>query len=168
MVPPDFKTYDHNDLYMSFKPVLDFIDRTLDEGVPLSYQSFPFEYHKPAFELYFDSEWMKKDLVIGIKGRRGMSDPEVVRWGESCYIGSESRMESIRKNRIRGAGRKLTSKVRHLRPAKGEALFVLSLDVNFIKEGETLQILNSDPQPLEIVLHVMGHQPSGSHSLNPS
>ena len=32
MVPPAFDPYNHNDLYATFRPVLEFIDRAMDQG----------------------------------------------------------------------------------------------------------------------------------------
>src|SRR5262245_17095705 len=106
MIPPSFDPYNHDDLYTTFQPVLEFIDRAMDEAVPVSYKTFPFRYHEGAYELQFDGNWLKKRLAIGIKGERGMSEAEVIRWGESCLIGSQSRIDLLMENRIRGAGRK--------------------------------------------------------------
>ena len=156
MVPPSFNQYDHDDLYATFKPVLEFINRTLDQGVPLSYKSFPFLYYEGAFELHFDGSWMNKRLAIGLKGPRGMSESEVVRWGESSLIGSQAMIESMRARRITGAVRKHADRVGDIVPAKGVVLFSLNADPNFIKSDELLQIVNQNGlRPIEIVLHVM-------------
>ena len=125
MVPPSFDPYNHNDLYSTFQPVLDFIDRAMDQGVPVTYKSFPFKFHEGAYELRFDSAWMKKKLAIGIKGERGMSEDEVVRWGESCLIGSQNRIEVLRANRIRGADAKTCrASWRHRQRKRSCAVFV--------------------------------------------
>jgi type VI secretion system protein ImpJ len=156
MIPPSFEPYNHNDLYASFKSVLDFINRTLEQGVPLSYQSFPFRYYEGAFELHFEGAWMHKRLAIGMKGPRGMSDSEVISWGENCLIGSQSKIESMREKRITGAGRKHADRVGDIVPANRVALFSLNADANFIESEEVLQIVNREGlRPTEIVLHVM-------------
>jgi type VI secretion system protein ImpJ len=156
MVPPAFNPYNHNDLYASFQPVLEFVDRTMDQGVPVAYKSFPFIYHEGTYQLRFDGTWMKKKLAIGMKGERGMTEDEVVRWGESCLIGSQSRIELLRANRIRGAVRKHADRVGDIATAKGVALFSLSADENFVEPEKLLQIVNREgPRPCEIVLYVM-------------
>ena len=156
MVPPAFDPYNHNDLYSTFQPVLDFIDRVMDQGVPVSYKSFPFQYHEGAYELRFDSNWMKKRLAIGIRGERGMSEDEVVRWGESCLIGSQTRIGLLKENRIRGAVRKHADRVGEIVTAKGVALFSLLADESFVEPDKLLQIVNREgPRPSEIVLYVM-------------
>ncbi len=156
MVPPSFDPYNHNDLYSTFQPVLDFIDRVMDQGVPVSYKSFAFKYHEGAYELQFESIWMKKQLAIGIRGERGMSEDEVVRWGESCLIGSQSRIGILRENRVRGAGRKHADRVGEIVTAKGVALFSLMADESFVEPEKLLQIVNREgPRPSEIVLYVM-------------
>jgi len=68
MVPPAFKPYDHNNLYATFRPVLEFIRQTMDQGVPLSYQTFPFRYRDGAFEIHFDGAWMNKRWQSGLEG----------------------------------------------------------------------------------------------------
>ena len=156
MVPPAFNPYNHNDLHSTFHPVLEFIDRAMDQGIPVTYRSFPFKYHQGAYELRFEGKWMKKTLALGIKGERGMTDEEVVEWGRSCLIGSQGRMELLRANRITGAVRKHTERVGDVVTAKGVALFSLKADENFVEPEKLLQIINGrGPRPCEIVLYVM-------------
>lgn len=158
MVPPSFDPYNHNDLYSTFQPVLESIDRAMDYGVPVAYKSFLFKYQEGegAYELRFDSNWMKKTLAIGIKGERGMTEDEVVRWGENCLIGSQSRIELLRTNRIRGATRKHENRVGEVVTPKGIALFSLLADESFVEPEALLQIVNFEARrPSEIVLYVM-------------
>lgn len=156
MVPPSFDPYNHNDLYSTFQPVLDFIDRVMDQGVPVSYKTFAFKYHEGAYELRFEGNWMKKQLALGIRAERGMSEDEIVRWGESCLIGSQGRIAILKENRIRGATRKHADRVGEIVTAKGVALFSLLVDESFVEPEKLLQIVNRDgPRPSEIVLYVM-------------
>ena len=156
MVPPAFNPYNHNDLYSTFHPVLEFIDRAMDQGIPVTYRSFPFKYHNGAYELQFDGTWMKKKLALGIKGEHGMTEAEIVDWGQSCFIGSKGRMDLLRANRVTGAGRKHADKVGDVVTAKGVALFSLKPDENFVEPEKLLQIVNTKgPRPCEIVLYVM-------------
>lgn len=156
MIPPSFDPYNHDDLYSTFQPVLEFIDRAMDQGVPVTYKALTFEYREGAYEIRFDGAWMKKKLALGLKGERGMSDDEVVRWGESCLIGSQARIEVLRANRIRGAGRKHADRVGDIATAKGVTLFSLMPDESFVEPDKLLQIVNREgPRPREIVLYVM-------------
>jgi len=156
MVPPSFDPYNHNDLNATFQPVLDFIDRVMDQGIPVSYKTFPFKYHEGAYELRFEGPWMTKQLAIGIRGERGMSEDEIVRWGESCLIGSQSRIGLLKENRIRGAVRKHADRVGDIVTAKGVALFSLMADESFVEPEKLLQIVNREgPRPSEIILYVM-------------
>jgi hypothetical protein len=85
-----------------------------------------------------------------------MSEDEVVRWGESCLIGSQGRIELLRANRIRGAVRKRADRVGDIVTAKGVALFSLMADESFVEPEKLLQIVNREgPRPSEIVLYVM-------------
>lgn len=156
MVPPTFSPYNHNDLYATFHQVFEFIDRSMDQGVPVSYKTFLFAYNEGAYELPFDGTWMKKRLAIAMRGDRGMTDDEVIRWGESCLIGSQSRIELLKANRIRGAGRKHAVQVGDIVTSKGSALFSLMVDESFVEPEKLLQIVNREgPRPCEIILYVM-------------
>lgn len=175
MIPDSFAPYNHDDLYTSFKSVLNFINGSLEEGVPLGYKSIPFIYKASAdsgaegggaFELRFDGAWMEKRLAIGMKGPRGMTESDLVKWGENCLIGSESKIKLIGKNRVTGALRKRVDRVHALKqgphsasdivPADGVVLFSLTAEKDVIEADEILQIVNPDgPRPSEIVLHLM-------------
>jgi len=164
MVPPAFNAYNHNDLYSTFEPVLEFIKSAIDQGVPLSYRTFPFQYRDDGgvYELQFDSAWAKKRLALGIKGHSSTSENDVVRWGHNCFIGSDTIMESMRQKRIKGAGRKHADRVGKVIPAGSFVLFSLNADdaddagASFIELDQKLQILNHDGVgPSEIVLHVI-------------
>ena len=154
MVPDPPAPYDHDNLYVSFKPLLDFIDRALDQGVPVSYKSYPFRFRDGVFQLHFDGTWMNKRLAIGIKGPSEMSREDVVKWGESCQIGSQDQIEAIREKRIRGAGRKHAQRVGDIVAPKGEILFSLNADEKFIEANKQLQIINKGKWPTGIVLYV--------------
>jgi type VI secretion system protein ImpJ len=166
MVPPSFARYNHDDLYSTFEPVLDFIKSAIDQGVPLSYKTFPFQFREDgeggAWELQFDGDWSKKRLALGIKGQPATSEPDVVKWGQNCLIGSQTGMDSMRQKRIKGAGRKQTNRVGDVVAAGSFVLFSLNAGdaddagASFIEPDQKLQILNRDGvRPSEIVLHVI-------------
>jgi type VI secretion system protein ImpJ len=164
MVPPAFKPYNHDDLYATFEPVLDFIKSAIDQGVPLSYRTFPFQYRDDGgvYELQFDSAWAKKRLALGIKGQTSTSEIDVIKWGQNCFVGSETMIESMRQKRIKGARRKHADRVGKVIPAGRFVLFSLNADDaddagdRFIELDQKLQILNHDGVgPAEIVLHVI-------------
>jgi len=161
MVPPAFNPYNHDDLYSTFTPIIDFIKTTVDRAFPVKYKTFPFQYLDGVYQLHFDGPWTKKRLAIGIKGQRGIPDEDVIKWGESCLIGSQSKIQPMREKRIKGAGRTLVTRVGDIVPAKGTALFSLNaIEVDdaggsFIEPDKVLQILNLEGErPAEIVLHV--------------
>jgi type VI secretion system protein ImpJ len=166
MVPPSFKPYNHDDLYSSFEPVLDFIKGAVDQGVPLSYKTYPFKYQEDGqggvYELQFDGAWAKKRLALGIKGQPATSETDVVKWGQNCLIASQNGIESMRQKRIKGAGRKHANQVGDIVPSGSFVLFSLNAGdaddagASFIELDQKLQILNRDGvRPAEIVLHVI-------------
>lgn len=166
MVPPPFNPYNHDDLYSTFKPVLDFVKGAIDQGVPLSYKTFPFQYREDVaggvYELQFDGAWAKKRLALGIKGQQTTSETDVIKWGQNCHIASQSSIESIRGKRMKGVVRKHKNRVGDVIPTGRFVLFSLNdpdgddSGASFIEPDSKLQIVNPDGvRPAEIVLHVL-------------
>lgn len=159
LVPPVLAPYDHNDLRPTFEQALNFIFRTIDEGIISTYKVFPFHYQDGAYEIAFDGAWMTKRLVIGMRGQTGMSEKEVIKWGEECLIGSKRKLQAMRANRILGARREQIEADEDLVPPRGVVLFSLKADPEFIEPHEVLQIFNAGVRtgalrPSEIVLYV--------------
>jgi type VI secretion system protein ImpJ len=154
MIPDRFEPYDHNDLYLTFKRVIDFIERKLDEGLPVSYKSFHFHFKDHSFQLHFDGAWMGKQLALAIHGPREMSEEALKLWGESSLIASEGKIQEIRKKRTTGVPRMYAERVGEVGPRKGVVLFALP-DTKEIDPNQTLHILNDGTWPNDIVLHVL-------------
>jgi type VI secretion system protein ImpJ len=154
MIPDRFEPYNHNDLYATFKPLIDFIERKLDEGLPVSYKSFHFHFKDHSFQLHFDGAWMGKQLALAIQGPREMSAEALKHWGESSLIASEGKIQEIRKNRTTGVPRVYAERIGEVGPKKGVVLFALP-DTKHIEPNQTLHILNDGTWPTDIVLHVM-------------
>ena len=154
MIPDPFKPYNHDDLYATFRALIDFIERSLDEFLPVSYESFHFHLEDSSFQLHFDGAWSRKQLALAIQGPRGMSEEAVRRWGETCLIASEGKIEEIRKNRTIGVTRIYAERVGDVGPKKGVVLFSLP-DTKQIEANKMLHILNDGAQPTDIVLHVL-------------
>jgi hypothetical protein len=107
----------------------------------------------------FAPEWVTRRLVIGMRITTGVTEKEMIAWGDECLIGSESVVPSLRDKRIRGANREYVETDRELVPVRGVLLFTLRPEPEFLKPGEILQIRNLGERgrtfsPLEIVLYV--------------
>lgn len=158
MVPPVFAAYNHKDLYASFSQLQEFSFAMMEEGIPESYLAIPFQLVRKTFSLVFDNEWKGRRLFLAMRGQTGMSEQDVVAWGEQCRVGSESVMRSMRDKRILGASRVFIQSYEALVPARGVILFALDFDPQFIKPDETLQVVNDSEgaglHPAEIILYV--------------
>jgi type VI secretion system protein ImpJ len=158
-LPPVFSPYDHNDPRASFQEVLDFSLRMTNEGIPVTYRAWPFQQKDRIFSLMLDPEWATRRLVIAMRISTGVTEKEMIEWGNECLIGSEGIIPSLRDKRIRGANREFLETDRELVPVRSVLLFALRPDPEFVKPGEILQIRNLGERgrlysPLEIVLYV--------------
>jgi type VI secretion system protein ImpJ len=158
MVPPVFRPYKHNDLYTCFLEIQEFCFAMMEEGIPESYLAIPFQLVKKTFSLIFDSSWKEQRIFLAMRGQTGMSEKDVVEWGEQCRIGSESVMRSMRDKRVLGAGRQLVQSYESLVPARGVILFALEYDAQFVKTDELLLAVNDNESagmhPAELILYV--------------
>jgi type VI secretion system protein ImpJ len=159
MLPPVFSAYNHKDLRTSFQEVINFAIRMTNEGVPETYTAYPFKRKESLFHLIFDAHWAARRMVLGMRLGTGVTEKEMIAWGEECLIGSESVFSSLRDRRIRGAQRQFIDKDPELAPVRGVVLFNLRPDSEFIKPGESLQILHLGERgkafaPVELVLYV--------------
>jgi type VI secretion system protein ImpJ len=159
LLPPVFAPYNHNDLRATYQEVVNFVLRMMNEGIPETYTPYPFQLKDRAFGLMFQEEWLGKRLVLGIRKPTTASEKDMIGWGDECLIGAESIISSLRDRRIRGAQRQFIEKDQELVPTRGLVLFGLKADPEFVRSGETLQILNFGDRwktmsPIEIVLYV--------------
>jgi type VI secretion system protein ImpJ len=157
--PPLFHPYDHDDLADTFEEVLAYIRGKVEAGAASSFTVHAFTYEDGVFRINFDPAWATKRLVLGMRGRPGMTESELTRWGMESVIGSDSLMDSLRRNRVRGARRSLIERDEDLVPPRDVLLFSLAPDPEFVEPGQVLQIFNTtahgqDSRPSAIVLYV--------------
>ena len=159
LIPPALKPYNHNDLRATFEQAREFIFRMIDEGILEAYTPISFNFEDGKFSLKLRERWMTEYLIIGVRGRPGLTEESIIRWIKESIIGSVSIIESMIDKRILGAPREKIEGDEELIPARGTLLFSIKVDPEFIKPNEVLQILNmSDPEgknsPSEIVLYI--------------
>ncbi|HEX8775470.1 MAG TPA: type VI secretion system baseplate subunit TssK [Pyrinomonadaceae bacterium] len=158
---PDEPNYNHNDLRASFRPVKDFIEQAVVEGLTSAYEAYPFVYQEgvKVYERPFRAEWRNRRLILALRAQPGVSLTDLVQWGKDCQIGSRRLLLSIKEKRIHGVERKHIEKDEELVSSRGVVLFLLKSDSEFIEPDEPLQIFNRGERshmarPVEIILHV--------------
>jgi len=164
LVPPPFGPYNHNDLYSVFEELQLFVLRMMEQGIPEDYQRIVLEpghtdRQKMFFLRKFRPEWRDRALFLILRGPSGMAEEDLVAWGKSCCVASESVMQSVRQKRILGAARRHIQSYESLVPPRGDILFSLSNDPEFLKADEELRVVNDVEAggklcPSEIVLYV--------------
>lgn len=162
-VPAELRPYDHDDPLAAFREVRQAIQGILDEELSKVFTGFPFRWDRQAFNLYFEEAWLEEptasSLVLGVRARPEISPEATAQWVRKCAIASESQMERMRHQRIRGLERLRIEGETELVPAQGVTLYRLKVDRRYIAGGEVLQIRNLDDpghrmRPVEIVLYV--------------
>ncbi|MCH8293249.1 type VI secretion system baseplate subunit TssK [Candidatus Poribacteria bacterium] len=161
LLPPELPPYNHNDLYATFARATEFVNEMIDK-VPMQFSAFPFDFENGVFSLTFKDTWLKRGLIIGVKGERGMSKEDLQDWINECVIGAQTERQSMLEKRILGVGRDPTDGDEALSPGRDEVLFSLEDDSAFIKSNEALEIFNPGDlrgthRPENIILYV----PSG-------
>lgn len=141
-VPPVFLPYDHNNLRPAFEKVVDFIIRMVQEGIRDEWMVIPFLVGDDLFYRQIEETWLARPLVIGVRGADGVSEREIRGWMVEALIGSESVVQSMRERRILGARRLHKEDAEGYTVAKGQILFEIQSDRNYIMPGEPLQIVN--------------------------
>ncbi|MGB0672075.1 MAG: type VI secretion system baseplate subunit TssK, partial [Rhodospirillales bacterium] len=159
-VPPALPPYNHNDLRGTFNRALDFALRMI-ESVREAYVAIPFERKDGSFELMLDKAWVKGKLIIGARGRPGVSDSEVAAWMEDALMGSEPMVPSMEERRVLGPERRRLEREDSLGlvPVRGVALIELEADPAYVLADEVLQVINrGDPRgeraPADLVLYI--------------
>jgi type VI secretion system protein ImpJ len=152
---PRFPRYDHDSTAEIFLSVGRNLLNTLEMGVQENYTEFRFDGEGHNFSIAFREEWIGRKLVLGILGQ---PTPEMIAWAEDCYIGTESYIEAMSKNRDIGAARVRDDQHEGLRRRPGTILYTVE-DRRCIEAGETLYVYNpvkgpNDPAPARVLLYV--------------
>lgn len=153
---PRFPRYDHHNIAELFESVGGTLFNAIDLGVQENFTEYRFDGEGHAFTLQFREEWVGRKLVLGFMGQ---PTPEIIAWGENCYIGTDRHIESMSKNRDIGARRGRDDQHEGLRRRPGTVLFTLDEDLRRIEPGETMHVYNpvhgpSDPAPTRVLLYV--------------
>jgi type VI secretion system protein ImpJ len=161
-VPPVFAPYNHNDLKASFDPVINFIQSMIEKvknpAIPV-----PFQKNDRIFSCSIKEEWLaSKELIIGIKVGSTITTALANRWLRGAIIASQSMVPQAKEKRILGADRTIIQQVTSLGllESSSQILASISIDPEFIKAGEDLQIFNpsdtDETRPEEITLYIGG------------
>jgi type VI secretion system protein ImpJ len=163
LVPPNFAPYDHGNLKDTFNQVINYIEDTISEGVLDKYTKVPFKYEKElnSFVLNIKSEWMRENLIISVRGSADTSEKELSEWIENSWIGSESKVPTIREQRVKGLerGRPKDDDDIDIVPSRGTILFKLIVNPKYIEPDQNLCIfhpvsMESSSTPDEILLYI--------------
>ncbi len=161
MVPPIFERYDHDDVALSYRPMLAFIERML-ETISESHEAIGFALEENAFRLKLEPKWLTGgELLVGVRGRSGANESELAQWMEEALIGDSGQIPPMLEARIRGTARARIVETERLgiAPPRGTTLFRIAADQKFMAANGRLEISNprdvgGSRRPQGIVLYV--------------
>jgi type VI secretion system protein ImpJ len=153
---PRFPRYDHENISELFEAVGRTLFNTLDLGVQENFTEYRFDGEGHNFNIAFREEWVGHKLVLGFMGQ---PTQEIIGWAENSYIGTETHIEAMSRNRDLGCGRVRDDNHEGLRRRPGTILYTMAEDLRRIEPSETLYIFNplfgpNDVGPTRVVLYV--------------
>ncbi|HEX4955274.1 MAG TPA: type VI secretion system baseplate subunit TssK [Thermoanaerobaculia bacterium] len=172
LLPPQLEPYDHHRLWATFEQARSFVFQALDEGILQSYTGYPFLYKDGSYLLPLDPEWTGRRLVLGVRGRDGVSEADSVAWVETALVASRPMISVARSKVVTGAERQRIEGEGDLLPSRGVTLWTLPSESEYLVPGELLEIRNLDDaegrrRPLEIILYVR-NKPAVGPSAGPT
>ncbi|OJW48492.1 MAG: hypothetical protein BGO67_04470 [Alphaproteobacteria bacterium 41-28] len=162
-IPPRFESYNHLDIGKSFKQLIEYIEKVLNE-IEESYTVIPFILNERVFTLQLQSAWIGDRFVLGARAQPGMTTEELINWINNCVIVTDKYITLAKDNRVLGADRRIVSEVvsMNLVATKGIQLFIVEIDRRYIDPKGILCLFNisddSLTRPLEVVLYNSNQQ----------
>lgn len=103
-VPPKLSRYDHEDPLPVFMEIHDYVVRMVERVREVA-EPIRFSFENGMFGLEMTEEWLRGQLVIGVRPPPAMSTSEVVAWIENAVIASRSKLEHLATLRVKGVDR---------------------------------------------------------------
>lgn len=143
LVPPLTEPYDHLDPRGCIGRLLDGLDLVLDQ-VTQAFAALRFEPVQNGFRHRIEADWLKDELVVGLRLKPGQKREDATDWMESALIAAEDRLDELGSYRLRGAGRRpLTAQeAESFAGNRDMLLYAIACD-DFVLAGAPLFIVNT-------------------------
>lgn len=155
-IPPQFKPYNHNDIYASYDQVRKFILRMIVEGVVETFIRIPFRFEDGMFKVELKPQWRNSDVVIAAHPKVGVQASDLNSWVMSAVIGSENIHPTLKTRRILGAPRSEIERLPDVMVAKGTLLYAMTFDDDSVIFGEDLCVENTLRERADFIPAEMG------------
>jgi type VI secretion system protein ImpJ len=161
ILPPVLRGYSHSDLRGSFAEIERYFEELLG-GIREDYQRITFLESGPAFELTMQPAWLqpgRSTVLIGALASPGVAESDLAAWFDQAVIAGAARMSMVRERRIRGCTRSRVSapETLGLAPRRGEVIFAVQADDQYVQAGDALQVLHpvqgDKGRPRELVFY---------------
>lgn len=169
-IPPLFPPYDHNNIYTSFVPLLEWCNLLID-SLEKAYSILEFTKTDRVYSIMLQHEIFVPTILVGLKAPTSMTEQELADWMRGALIASESFVETARIRRITGVPRALIEDraLLDLMPGRGVLIFKVEMDLHFVKPGERLWIFNPadtpEHRPTQVVLYLKNDILTPSHEI---
>lgn len=165
LLPPVLHGYQHANPRASFAEIEHFFDELLG-AIREDYQRITFADTGAAFALTMEPAWLSgpaPTLLVGAVPPAGMAESDMVAWLEQAVISGGARLSTVRERRIRGCTRTRVPapEALGLAPRRGEVIFSIDADEQYVRAGDALQVLHpmqgEQGRPREIVFYAANH-----------
>jgi type VI secretion system protein ImpJ len=163
IIPLMLPVYNHNDIENCFETCMKEIER-ICKSVNIAYSTLAIEADKQKFfniDISCCIKGPSEYFLFEIVGSENQSRKNLERWVDSCRIGTEDVMESLRKQRHTGATRKVmvSDNQMQIHAAPGNVLMAIDKKSEYIKGGKNILIQCTDSSlyesgPSLIYLHI--------------
>jgi type VI secretion system protein ImpJ len=158
LVPARMPAYDHDDALPCFLAVQKEIAELLDKAVKEPYTTYVFDRGRDEYRVQINQKWIGCEMLLGVRIPGGRTQDQIHEWIMGSTIGSRASVDSLRKRRVTGVGRKRVRE-HELLPMSGVVFYSIdSRETDFPKPGDELVIANAsegeEARPEDIVLYV--------------
>lgn len=160
---PVMAPYNHNDIDKSIYTIVSLIEHYIS-AVERGFSILPFNKKDRFFYHYISKNDLDGGqdgkLYVGLKSKQVYSYSGVEKWMNDAVIVSDSFINAVRTNRVKGAARSIIKEevISQIMPGNGVMLFEVDINKEFIKPNENLHIFNPgdtpDTRPSDVLMYL--------------
>ncbi|WP_186645801.1 type VI secretion system baseplate subunit TssK [Fluviispira vulneris] len=104
---PFFINYQHENLLLTFKPLIEKIEKILEAEISEKFVLIKFNKNEKVYSLNISVEFSKKEIIILLKRNKKMNDLELIEWFKTALICENRDFQASKEKRSLGFERNL-------------------------------------------------------------